>query len=176
MLRLPRIINGHEEVHSFLKMDLYVAAPAKARLFWHCCWIGGSLLSVPLCLLPSALLVILSVLSVALSVLYFAPLFVLSFLSVVLAVLPVCLSVFSHMAGSLNKIKGFAFVLAKVSYETSLKPQRIYGHVGLITLLSVTKTCLLLLHKFPVFMLNSLEYILPVRSVVWSYRKSLHPQ
>ncbi len=108
--------------------------------------LGGSLLSVPLCLLPSALLVVLSVMSVAplhvclsvlsvaplrvcqsvlspaLSVLCVAPLFVLSFLSVVLAVLPVCLSVFSHLAGCLNKIKGFAFVLAKVSYGTSFKP------------------------------------------------------
>ncbi len=78
--------------------------------------LGGSLLSVPLCLLPSALLFVLSVMSVAplhvclsvaplrvcqsvlspaLSVLCVAPLFVLSFLSVVLAVLPVCLSLFS---------------------------------------------------------------------------------
>ncbi len=82
-------------------------------------------------------------------------------------------SVFSHLAGCLNKIKGFAFVLAKVSYGTSLKPYIIYGHVGLITLLSVTKTCLLLLHKFPVFMLNSLEYILPVRSAVLVLQKKV---
>ncbi|CAL8235410.1 unnamed protein product [Arctogadus glacialis] len=127
-MRVPLVINGHEEVHSFLKMDLNVAAPARARLFWPCCWIGAvSLFCLSLCVFFHRLLFVLSVapslhvcqsvlsvaladLSPALSVPCVAPLsVVLLFLSVVLAVLSMCLSVFFHLAGSFNKIKGFAF-------------------------------------------------------------------
>jgi len=105
----------------------------------------GSLFCLSLCLLPSALLVVLFVLSVALlhvlpSLLSVAPLLVCQFvLSVALSVpspalsvlcvapltvLTVCLSIFSDLAGSLNNITDFPFVLglAKVFFETSLLP------------------------------------------------------